>query len=102
MLVEGLPPNGALGRKVAGHHLQYSDFRLADLVDQMGTLLTDFRNANRPEKAAAQPYPEKVWRPESPKAKKQREKKARKEAVEARAGYMRIVAVATPQYAEKG
>lgn len=101
-MVEGLPPNGALARKVAGHHLEYSDFRAADLVDLMGQLLTDFRNANRTEKAPAQPYPEKVWRPEPPGEKKKREKKERKEAAEARSGYMRIVAQVTPEYAEKG
>ncbi|KDN73913.1 hypothetical protein DF19_41685 [Streptomyces olindensis] len=100
--MEGLPPDGALARKLAGHPLQYADFRLADLVDQIGLLLTDFRNANRGEKAAPQPYPEKVWRPESAKAKKKREKKARKESVDARAGYMRIVSQVTPEYAEKG
>ncbi|HET9381327.1 MAG TPA: hypothetical protein VFP69_10910 [Streptomyces sp.] len=72
------------------------------MVDALGRLLTDFRNANRPENAPAQPYPEPVWRPEAAKAKKKREKKARREAAEARAGYMRIVALATPQHAEKG
>lgn len=102
MLVEGLPPNGALARKAAGHHLQYSDRRMADLVDLMGQLVTDFRNANRGEKAPAQPYPDPVWWPEKPSAKKKREKKNRREAAAARSGYMRIVAQVTPDYAEKG
>ncbi|MGW0865740.1 hypothetical protein [Streptomyces sp. NPDC002611] len=101
-MVEGLPPNGATARAAAGHHLEYSDFRLADLVDAIGQLLTDFRNANRAEKQPVRPYPDPVWRPESPKAKKKREKKARREEAEARSGYMRIVAQATPKYAEKG
>ncbi|GAB2732796.1 hypothetical protein [Streptomyces bullii] len=102
MLVEGLPPNGALARRAAGHHWQHSDFMLADLVDAMARLITDFRNANRAEKTAPAPYPEPVWRPESAKAKKKRQKKARREAAEARSGYLRIVAQVTPQYAEKG
>jgi len=102
VLVEGLPPDGALVRKAVGHHLKYGDFRSADLVDLMGRLLTDFRNANRGEKTAPQPYPEKVWRPEPPSEKKKREKKARREAAEARSGYLRIVSQVTPQYAEKG
>lgn len=73
----------------------------ADLVDVLGRLLTDFRNANRSEKAAAQPYPDPAWRPGQP-SKKQRRKKARREISEARTGYQRIVALATPQYAETG
>lgn len=100
--MEGLPPNGALTRKAVGHPLDYSDFRAADLVDLIGQLLTDFRNANRAEKTPAQPYPEPVWRPEKPGAKKARAKKARREAAQARSGYLRIVAQVTPQYAEKG
>ncbi|MFE4051241.1 hypothetical protein [Streptomyces sp. YIM B13518] len=100
--MEGLPPNGALARQAVGHHLDYGDFRSADLVDLIGRLLTDFRNANRAEKTAPQPYPDPVWRPEQPGAKKKREKKARREAAEARSGYQRIVSQVTPQYAEKG
>ncbi|MGV4890415.1 hypothetical protein ACSR0Z_28125 [Streptomyces viridosporus] len=87
---------------MAGHHWQHSDYMLADLVDGISQLVTDFRNANRAEKAAPQPYPEPAWRPESAKAKKKRQRKARREAAEARAGYQRIVALATPQHAEKG
>jgi hypothetical protein len=102
VLVEGLPPNGALARAAAGHHWQHSDYLLADLVDTMARLVTDFRNANRAEKTPPQPYPDPVWRPEKASAKKTRQKKARKEAAEARSGYMRIVALVTPQHAEKG
>ncbi|MFJ7238215.1 hypothetical protein ACIQWB_13930 [Streptomyces olivaceus] len=101
-MVEGLPPDGALVRKLAGHHWQHAEFMLADLLDGMVRLRTDFRNANRAEKTAAEPYPDPVWRPEKPGAKKKREKKARREAAEARAGYQRIVALATPQHAGKG
>ncbi|MFH9011234.1 hypothetical protein ACH4C6_07640 [Streptomyces sp. NPDC017943] len=102
MLVEGLPPNGALARRVAGHPLQYADFRLADLVDQIGMLLTDFRNANRGEKDAPQPYPEKVWRPEKRSAKKKRAKKAARQAAADRSWYQGLVAQVTPEHAEKG
>jgi len=102
VLVEGLPPNGALARAAAGHALGYGDFRMADVVDLMGQLVTDFRNANRAEKTPPQPYPEAVWRPEPKAAAEKRKNKARKEATEARSGYLRIVAQVTPQYAEKG
>ncbi|MFJ3826241.1 hypothetical protein [Streptomyces nodosus] len=102
VLVEGLPPDGALVRRLAGHHWQHGDFLAADLVDLMARLLTDFRNANRPEKAPLQEYPEPVWRPGREAAEKQQRKKARRERAEARAGYLRIVAVATPEHAEKG
>jgi len=100
-MVEGLPPDGALARRIAGHHWQHRDFMTADLVDVLSRLLTDFRNANRGEKAPMQPYPEPLWRPGAP-SEKQKAKKARKEAAEARTGYMRIVAQVTPEYAEKG
>lgn len=75
---------------------------LADLLDIQQRARVDFANANRGEKAPLQPYPEKVWRPEAPSVKKKRKKKARKEAAEARNGYLRIVSLVTPQYAEKG
>jgi hypothetical protein len=100
-MVEGLPPNGAVARAAAGHHWQHLEFMTADLVDLMARLLTDFRNANRAEKAPMAPYPDPVWRPGQP-SKKQRKKKARREAAEARAGYMRIVAQVTPEHAERG
>ena len=74
----------------------------ADLVDLIGQLLTDFRNVNRAEKAAPSPYPEPVWRPGKSSAQKKRAKKTRKEASQARSGYLRIVALVTPQHAEKG
>lgn len=101
-MVEGLPPDGALARKMAGHHWQHRDFMLADLVDLIARLRVDFGNANRPDKTPERPYPDPVWRPEKPGAKKKREKKARQDAAEARSGYLRIVAIATPEYAEKG
>ncbi|WP_256094752.1 hypothetical protein [Streptomyces sp. EN27] len=101
-MVEGLPPNGALARRLAGHHWEHSDFMLADVLDAVGQLVTDFRNANKAEKAPVQPYPEKVWRPEKPGAAKKRKKKAAREAAEGRAGYRRIVSLATPRYSEMG
>ncbi|MEV0526640.1 hypothetical protein AB0I66_24665 [Streptomyces sp. NPDC050439] len=101
-MVEGLPPDGVLARTLAGHHWQHADFMLADLLDLMARLRVDFANANRPDKAPERPYPDPAWRPEKPGAQKKRKKKARKEAADARQGYLRIVAIATPQYAEKG
>jgi len=101
-MVEGLPPDGATARAAAGHHWGHTEFMLADLVDLMARLRVDFGNANRPEKASPQPYPEPVWRPEAPGAKKKREKKTRQEEAAARSGYLRIVSQVTPQYAEKG
>ncbi|MDX2551325.1 hypothetical protein [Streptomyces stelliscabiei] len=100
-MVEGLPPDGALARKLTGHHWQHSDFMLADLLDLMARFRIDFGNANRDEKTAPRPYPDEVWRPNQP-SKKKRAKKARKETAAARAGYLRIVAIVTPEHAEKG
>ncbi|MCR8947235.1 hypothetical protein NW249_34680 [Streptomyces sp. OUCMDZ-4982] len=101
-MVEGLPPDGALARKLAGHHWEHRDFLTADVVDLLGQLVTDFRNANRREDAPVQSYPKPVWRPEKPSVKKRRKKKAARQAAEARTGYLRIVALATPEHAEKG
>ncbi|MFD5903584.1 hypothetical protein ACFWHG_19090 [Streptomyces microflavus] len=101
-MVEGLPPNGALARRISGHHWEHRDFMTADLRDLLAYLVTDFRNANKAEDAPVQPPPEPVWRPEKPGEKKKRQKKARREATEARNAYLGIVALATPQHAEKG
>lgn len=75
---------------------------MADVVDLMGQLVTDFRNANRAEKAPAQQYPEPVWRPEKPDAKKKRRKQEQRARQQDRDWYQRIVAQVTPQYTEKG
>ncbi|MEU2797426.1 hypothetical protein [Streptomyces sp. NPDC007117] len=101
-MVEGLPPNGALARRMAGHHWEHRDFMTADVVDLLAHLVVDFRNANKGEDAPAQPYPDLVWRPEKPSVTKKRKRKAAREAAEARSGYLRIVALATPRHAEKG
>ncbi|MFI1678843.1 hypothetical protein [Streptomyces sp. NPDC020607] len=101
VLVERLPATGALARAQAGHHWQHSEFMLADLLDLMGRFRVDFGNANRAEKAPPTPYPDEVWRPTQPSKKKQAKAKRRDHA-QARAGYLRIVALATPEYAEKG
>ncbi|XUZ29550.1 hypothetical protein ACQVDT_07175 [Streptomyces sp. RMIT01] len=101
-MVEGLPPNGALARRLAGHHWEHSDVMTADVVDLLAALVTDFRNANKAEDAPLQPYPDPVWRPAKPSVKKKRKRKAAREATEARKGYLRIVALATPKHAETG
>ncbi|MFF0139331.1 hypothetical protein ACFYRN_23155 [Streptomyces sp. NPDC005227] len=101
VMVEGLPPDGATARAVAGHHWRHLEFMISRLLDETARLRVDFGNANRAEKAPAQEYPEPVWTPTQP-SKKKKAKQARKEHAEARAGYLRIVAIATPQYAETG
>ncbi|MEW1568322.1 hypothetical protein AB0454_35760 [Streptomyces sp. NPDC093509] len=101
VMVEGLPPDGATARAVAGHHWRHLEFMVAQMLNETVRMRVDFGNANRAEKAPAQEYPEPVWTPTQP-SKKQKAKKVRKERVEARAGYLRIVALATPEHAEKG
>lgn len=101
VMVEGLPPDGATARAASGHHWRHLEFMVAHLLDETARLRVDFGNANREEKAPAREYPEPVWRPGQPSEKKQAAKK-RKEQAAARAGYLRIVAIATPEYAEKG
>lgn len=101
VMVEGLPADGATARAAAGHHWRHLEFMLAQLLNETVRMRVDFGNANRAEKAPAQEYPEPVWTPTQPSEKK-KAKAARKEKVQARAGYLRIVALATPEYAEKG
>lgn len=101
VMVEGLPPDGALARAASGSPWTATQYQLAELLDRAGRMETDFRNANRAENSAQQPYPEPAWRPGDP-TPKQKAKAARTEAQNARQGYQRIVAIATPQYAEKG
>ncbi|MEU6872388.1 hypothetical protein [Streptomyces sp. NPDC046751] len=100
-MVEGLPPGGALGRAASKSPWSSTEYLLAELADRIGRMETDFRNANRGEKTPVRPYPDPVWRPGDP-APKQREAAERKAEAAARQDYQRIVAVATPQYAEKG
>lgn len=100
-MVEGLPPDGALVRAASKSPWTTTQYQLAELLDRAGRMETDFRNANRPQKAPQQPHPEPVWRPGDP-SPKQKAKAERKAARKARQGYMRIVAIATPHYTEKG
>ena len=100
-MVEGLPPDGALARAVSGTPWGTTEYQLAKILDRLGRMETDFRNANRPEKSSPQDYPEREWRPGDPSPKR-KAKAERKAARKARQGYQRIVAIATPQYAEKG
>ncbi|MFJ2702972.1 hypothetical protein ACIO3R_07205 [Streptomyces sp. NPDC087428] len=99
-MVEHLPPDGALARAASRSPWTSTDYLLANLADQQARMATDFRNANRSEKTAAEPYPEPVWRPGDP-SPKQRAKAEAKAAREAREGYRRIVAQMTPQYADQ-
>ncbi|MFD7319225.1 hypothetical protein [Streptomyces sp. NPDC059883] len=101
VLVEHLPPDSATGRAVLGHHWSHETYMLADLLDLNARLHVDFRNANRGEKSPEEPYPEPAWRP-GDRTPKQKAKAARKALAEARQGYRRIVAIATPEHMEKG
>lgn len=97
VMVEGLPPNGALARAVAGHHWQQRDWHGADMVDLLGRVLTVLINANRGEKASAIPYPEAVWRPDD----KARAKAKKKKAAQDRTNFHELVAAVTPRYARR-
>lgn len=66
VMVEGLPPDGALARTAAGHHWTQSDWTAADSRDLLETLLVAFINANRDPKHPAMPWPERSWRPGDP------------------------------------
>jgi hypothetical protein len=100
-MVEGLPPDGALGRAANGHHWQQETYLLADLRDRITDLFVAFLNANRTENAPLVPYPKPFWRPGDP-TPGQSSKKTRKRVKRAREGYRDIVAQVTPEYAEKG
>lgn len=99
-MVEGLPPNGALARAITGSPWGTVEYQLAKALDRLGRMETDFRNANRAEKSAAQEYPEPEWRPGDP-TPKQKAKAARKDRREARGGYLRLVGQLTPQYVDQ-
>lgn len=95
MLVEHLPPDGALARAVRGHPWTLADHHAADTVDVLHILLTAFLNVHREEKAPALPWPEPVWRPGDP-TPEEKAAAAERSAREARAGYDDIVALAAP------
>ncbi|MFJ2848329.1 hypothetical protein [Streptomyces rubiginosohelvolus] len=95
MLVEGLPPNGALARAASGTSWTSADYQIADVRDHLARMETDFRNANRAENATQQPYPEPVWRPGDP-TPKQKAKAEKRELRKAREGYQQIVDMVLP------
>ncbi|ESU46500.1 hypothetical protein K7395_24700 [Streptomyces filamentosus] len=66
VMVEGLPPDGAVARAARGHHWTQADYHRADDVDLLGRLVTAFLNVNRAENSPEMPYPEPVWRPGDP------------------------------------
>ncbi|MFB6875665.1 hypothetical protein [Streptomyces sp. NPDC056323] len=66
VMVEGLPPNGATARAVAGHHWTHADWAAADTRDFLDLLFVAFVNANRDPKKPAAPWPEPSWRPGDP------------------------------------
>lgn len=95
VMVEGLPPSGALARAVAGHHWTQADYHRADELDLLARLVTDFANVNRTEQTPPSPYPPHVWRPGDPlpEVTAAAEETAR---AEARAGYEHINAQVLP------
>ncbi|MFE7624623.1 hypothetical protein [Streptomyces sp. NPDC057509] len=102
-MVEGLPPDGALARAITGSPWGTTEYQLASILDRLGRMEVDFRNANRPEKTSPAKYPDREWRPGDPvpKTPKQKAKAARKDRREARGGYLRLVGQLTPQYVDQ-
>ncbi|MFG3140757.1 hypothetical protein ACGFZA_31700 [Streptomyces sp. NPDC048211] len=100
VLVEGLPPTGALGRAITGSPWGTVEYQLAELLDRVGRMEIDFRNANRAEKSPQQEYPDRIPRPGDP-SPKQKAKAEAKAQSEAREGYRRLVSRMTPQYADQ-
>ncbi|MFD8937329.1 hypothetical protein ACFV0R_19105 [Streptomyces sp. NPDC059578] len=98
--MEHLPPDGALARAASGHTWRSDTYLLAHTVDLLGRLLTLTANIHRPAKKAAAKDPPPVWRPGDDPPKKSA-RKARKAARRARAAYQDIVAIATPDHAQK-
>lgn len=66
VMVEHLPPDGALARARAGHHWTHLDYAAADTNDLLALLFTAFVNANRDPSKPATPYPAPSWRPGDP------------------------------------
>ncbi|MFE7047119.1 hypothetical protein ACFVAM_01925 [Streptomyces californicus] len=96
MLVEGLPPDGALARAASKSPWTSTEYQLADIRDLLGRQAVDFRNANRGEKTPQQPYPEPVWRPGDPTPKQKAKAEARK-LRKAREGSQQIVDMVLPR-----
>ncbi|RLL68133.1 hypothetical protein [Streptomyces sp. Z26] len=95
VLIEGLPPDGALGRAASGHAWTLADMRDADTLDVLGRLFVATYNANRAESAPELPWPDPVPRPGDP-TPKQKAKAAKREKRAAREGYEDIVAQVAP------
>ncbi|MDT0381435.1 hypothetical protein RM572_21995 [Streptomyces sp. DSM 42041] len=73
-----------------------ADWRLHDVADLLGGLLTFTQNVHRKEGSPEVPYPERLPRPGEAKRRKQEKKAARKAAVQARRGYEDIVQQVAP------
>ncbi|GGX01892.1 hypothetical protein [Streptomyces chryseus] len=88
VMVQGLPPDGAMARAMAGHHWQHIDWAAAETRDMVERLFVAFCNANRDPKSAAVPYPERTWRPGDPMPEPADEDAKREQS---RAAYEHIV-----------
>ncbi|MEU3289892.1 hypothetical protein [Streptomyces longwoodensis] len=91
VMVEGLPPNGAVARAVNGHAWQTLDYAAADTRDLAALQLTAFVNANRDPKKPPMPWPKPGWRPGDPTPETS-EAEADERRARARAAYEHIVA----------
>lgn len=66
IMVEGLPPDGAVARAAAGNHWTQRDWAAADSRDLLELLFIAFANVHRGEKGQPIPWPEPSWRPGDP------------------------------------
>ncbi|MFF1498711.1 hypothetical protein ACFVZR_02240 [Streptomyces sp. NPDC058316] len=66
VMVEGLPPDGALARAAAGHPWTQADWSAADSRDLLELLFVAFSNVHRGETAQPIPWPKPSWRPGDP------------------------------------
>ncbi|MEU1152641.1 hypothetical protein ABZ369_06430 [Streptomyces sp. NPDC005918] len=73
-----------------------SDYRQADMVDELGRIFVALYNAHRDERAPELPWPEPVPRPGADKAAARAEKAAERERRVAREGYEDIVSQVAP------
>lgn len=95
VMVEGLPPAGAVGRAVNGHAWQPETYAAADSRDLLELLLTAFMNANRDPKKPAMPWPEPGWRPGDP-LPEDTAAQTEQDRAQAKAAYERITAQVLP------
>ncbi|MFF9088655.1 hypothetical protein ACF1BE_19925 [Streptomyces sp. NPDC014991] len=95
VMVEGLPPGGALSRAVSGHAWSHDTYAAADSRDLLALLFTAFVNANRDPKKPPMPWPKPGWRPGDP-LPEESEAAAEQGRAQARVAYEHITAQVLP------